>query len=146
MQVFNFKAGETIRWIQSGQAARTGVVVERVRAKVKPVYAGKCTEGVPSKKEVSYIIKSEGKHLWIEPVKISSTGLVYIKSLATKPSQNKPAAKTPSVVTNPQKTRTNNSLVKIAKTSASEIRIGIPDVFKRSFDSLLAYRRPCVSI
>lgn len=59
--------------------------MERVRARVKPKFIGRCTDGCPSKREVSYIVSGPGgvKH-WIE-----MAGIVEVKEPST--SKTKPA-------------------------------------------------------
>ena len=68
MSKTEYKNGDPISWLHSVTGKEvSGKVVERVRARVKPKFEGKCVEGLSSKREVSYIVagKSNGAKYWI---------------------------------------------------------------------------------
>jgi len=113
INISNINAGDEISWFlsPSKESLITGVVIERVRAKARPKFQGVLTEGKPTRRSVSYIVKAGNKPLWIDASQVD--GHDKLTSAVVEKTNTQPRADT--------------------------VKPPMPDVFKLDFSSLAKY-------
>jgi len=161
----SLKVGDSVSWVNpENKKLVTGVIVERVRAKTRPMKESPGTTGFKSKQDVSYIVRSNNKRSWVDIGQIIVPGNVKIDKTVTQVAKPKtqpvkpktqPAKALPIKSAKPSvskagtsttcKTTSNGSHVKIVPDHDKQPRI-VPDVFRRSFDALNAFRRSHTSL
>lgn len=131
------KVNSAITWKSDGKDKHemTGVIVERVRAKVRPAYNGACTQGQKTKYEVSYIVQGKGKHFWVTESQHSMPKAAPKTSTPQKiKTVVKAAVKAAVIATKPEEDASVMPMI----TSRGE-PVKWPDAFKNGFDTLLPY-------
>lgn len=138
----NLKVGSPVTWKNNKGQLITGTVFERVRRKSRPKYEGPCCINSKSKRETSFIATYKSNRYWVD---ISQIVFEAAKIQPAKPSLPKVETKIKKPLTDKVAiTKTAFTQAAVSKTPKTnkEVRFIVPDVFKQTFDSLTAYRRP----